>query len=131
MTDYLAKPLARRRSRTACAEASVDAASVLARVRRTQEEVRAGEVKIVQEAIEWARLHEVDEASDDAATWGDTPVPLAGEGAPRIAEFSIPEFAAAVGMKTEAGRYFIAHALELAHRLPLLFAQVLSGAVPG
>src|SRR5690349_121861 len=110
MTSYLAEPL-KRRSRTACAEASPEAASVLSRVRRTQDEVRAGEVRILQEAVEWARLHAVDEGSNDAATWEDTPVPLAGEGAPRVSEYCLAEFAAAVGMKTTAGRCFIAHAL--------------------
>ncbi|MFL6022248.1 MAG: hypothetical protein ACJ72O_02825, partial [Marmoricola sp.] len=114
---YLEKPLPRRNGpRNRCAEASPDAAKVLAVVRRTQDAVRAGEVEILVQAVEWARLHEVDGGADNAATWGNSPVPLAGEGAPQIAEFSIPEFAAAVGMRTEAGRFYIAHALELAHR---------------
>jgi hypothetical protein len=37
--------------------------------------------------------------------FGDTPIPLAGPGAPLIAEFSVAEFGAAVGMTTEAGKY--------------------------
>jgi hypothetical protein len=107
----------------------LEAAAVLASVRRTQDAVRAGEAEILKQAVEWARIHEVEDGADEAATWGNTPVPLAGEGAPQVAEFSVPEFAAAVGMKTEAGRFFIAHALELAHRLPHLYARVLVGAV--
>jgi len=119
-TTYLAKPV----------EASLEAANVLATVRRTQDEVRAGEVKILQKAVEWARLHDVtDPDSYEVATWGNTPLPLAGEGAPLVSEYCLAEFAAAVGMKTEAGRYFIAHALELAHRLPQIYAEVLDGAV--
>ena len=128
---YLARPLERpKRNRNRCAEASPEAASVLALVRRTQEEVRAGEVQVLVQAVEWARLHEVAPDSEDAATWEEAPVLLAGEGAPAVAEFCLAEFAAAVGMKTQAGRFFIAHALELAHRLPQTYAQVLAGAVP-
>ncbi|MFL6107365.1 MAG: HNH endonuclease signature motif containing protein [Marmoricola sp.] len=129
--SYLSQPLARRtRRRNRCAEANPEAGAVLASVRRTQDEVRSGEAQVLAQAVEWARLHEVDVDSSDAATWDGAPVPLAGDGAPAIAEFSIPEFTAALGMKPQAGRFFIAHALELAHRLPLTYAQVLAGVVP-
>ncbi|MFL6160213.1 MAG: HNH endonuclease signature motif containing protein [Marmoricola sp.] len=131
MVDYLAKPRVRRtRDRSRCADASLEAANVLAVVRRTQDEVRAGEAAILAQAVAWAGLHEVAPGEGGEATWEGTPVPLAGDGAPAIAEFSIPEFTAALGMKPQAGRFFIAHALELAHRLPLTYAQVLAGVVP-
>ena len=104
---------------------------MLAAVRRTQDQVRAGEAQILEQAVAWAALHEVtDPDSADVATWGDSPLPLAGVGAPLVSEFCLAEFAAVVGMRPEAGRYFIAHALELAHRLPLLFARVMNGDVP-
>lgn len=110
---------------------SVEAGAVLAKARRVQDEVRAGEAVILEQAVAWAALHEVtDPDSYEVATWGDTPLPLAGEGAPLVNEYCIAEFAAAIGMKTESGRHFLAHAVELAHRLPHLYARVLVGAVP-
>ena len=38
------------------------------------------------QAVEWARLHEVQEGDGGAATWGDTPLPLAGDGAPLVGD---------------------------------------------
>jgi hypothetical protein len=132
MVDYLGKPPPRRlrRNPNRCAEASPEAASVLAAVRRCQQEARAAEAQTLVQAVAWARLHEVDTESPDAATWENTPVLLAGAGAPAIADFSVAELAAALGMSAAAGRHFVAHALELAHRLPLIYAQVLAGEVP-
>jgi hypothetical protein len=118
-------------NRTAEAPLDPAAAAVLAKARRVQEEVRAGEAVILDEAVTWAALHEVDDPdSSEVATWGDTPVPLAGEGAPLVNEYCIADFAAALGLKTEAGRHLVAHAVELAHRLPHLYARVMVGAVP-
>jgi hypothetical protein len=132
-TSYLAQPPVRRsrRRRQECEQASLEAGNVLAVLRRTQDVVRSGEVEILKQAVEWARLHEVEDPdSFEVATWGETPLPLAGAGAPLVSEYCLAEFAAAVGLRSEAGRYFIAHALELAHRLPYLYARVLVGAVP-
>ena len=56
-----------------------------------------------------------------AGGFGDTAVPIAGPGAPLVAEFSVAEFAAAVGMTTEAGRYYLGQAMELRYRLPRLW----------
>ncbi len=80
--------------------------------------------------MQWAVIHPA-ETLDDAETFrlrgGGTGVPLAGPGAPLVAEFSVAEFAAAVGIGTEAGKYYLGHALELRYRLPKLWARVVSG----
>ena len=62
-------------------------------------------------------MHSVD-SIEDAATisegrYGDTGMPVAGEGAPLVAEFAITEFAAAIGVSTDAGKRYVGHALEL------------------
>ena len=67
---------------------------------------------------QWAAMHSTD-SIDDAATiaadrYGDTGMPVAGEGAPLVAEFAITEFAAAIGVSTDAGKRYVGHALELA-----------------
>ena len=76
-------------------------------------------------------MHSVD-SIEDAATisegrYGDTGMPVAGEGAPLVAEFAITEFAAAIGVSTDAGRRYVGHALELCHRLPRVWRRVVKG----
>jgi hypothetical protein len=46
----------------------------------------------------------------------ETGLPLAGPGAPLVAEFCIAEFALALGVSTDSGRALIADALELKFR---------------
>ncbi len=100
-----------------------------ARGRRAAVADRA-EADLLQAAVQWAVIHPA-ETLDDAETFrlrgGGTGVPLAGPGAPLVAEFSVAEFAAAVGIGTEAGKYYLGHALELRYRLPKLWARVVSG----
>ncbi|HEY3529566.1 MAG TPA: DUF222 domain-containing protein [Nocardioides sp.] len=56
---------------------------------------------------------------------------MAGDGAPTVAEFAVPEFAAALGLSPEAGKHYLGEALELAYRLPRLWARVRAGRLPG
>ena len=70
----------------------------------------------------WAITHPA-ESIEEAETihlrsFGDTAIPVAGPGAPLVAEFSIAEYAAAIGLPTEAGKRYVGHALELRYRLP-------------
>jgi hypothetical protein len=44
-----------------------------------------------------------------------------------VEEFAAAEFAAALGMGPEAGKRYVGHAVELAHRLPRLWALVMVG----
>ena len=89
------------------------------------------EANLLQAAVTWAAMHSTD-SIEDAATicegrYGDTGMPVAGEGAPLVAEFAITEFAAAIGVSTDAGRRYVGHALELAHRLPRVWRRVVKG----
>lgn len=102
------------------------ASSILASARRHRAEADDAERALLEDAIAWAAAHEVA-ADGSAATWGDTPVPIAGEGAPHISEFCIAEFAAALRISTDSGRILLAEAVELAHRLPRVIGQVRAG----
>jgi hypothetical protein len=104
----------------------IDSSAVLAAARRHRAEADAAEVRVLADALEWAELHIVSTV-DESATWGDSPIPLAGAGAPLVSEFCVMEFAAALGLSTDAGRSLIAHALEIAYRLPLVWARVQAG----
>jgi hypothetical protein len=82
-------------------------------------------------AVAWADQHPV-ESIIEAATWiagggAETGIPLAGEGAPLVAEFCVAEFALAIGRSTDSGRCLLAHAVETRYRLPKAWASILSG----
>ncbi len=92
------------------------------------------EAELLEAAAAWADLHSVDSIVEAATysvrTFGDTAIPVAGPGAPLVAEFAVAEFAAGLRLPTEAGKRLIGEALELRHRLPRLWHRVLSGDLP-
>ena len=89
------------------------------------------EAQLLQAALAWAEQHPAESIWDAEVLPGaDVPIAIAGEGAPLVAEFCVAEFAAAVGMTTEAGRGFVAAALELRYRLPRTWQQLLNLRVP-
>ncbi|GAB2884646.1 HNH endonuclease [Nocardioides pacificus] len=106
------------------------AAAVLevARVRRAMAD--RAEAEQLQAAVDWAAMHSVDSLADAALVhdgYGDRGLPIAGEGAPLVAEFAITEFALAVGMSTDAGNRYVGQAVELRYRLPKVWKRVCAG----
>ena len=89
------------------------------------------EAELLEVAVEWAAMHSTDSLADSAMTWdagfGQSDIPVAGPGAPLVAEFCVPEFAAAVGLSSDAGGSFLGEALELRHRLPRVWRRVVRG----
>ncbi|RYC02025.1 HNH endonuclease signature motif containing protein [Nocardioides ganghwensis] len=84
-------------------------------------------------AARWADLHP-PESIHDAASFTvpgcEHEEPIAGEGAPLVAEFCVAELGTVLGISPTAAKKLIGHALELRHRLPRLWEQVHSGRVP-
>ena len=109
------------------------ASAVLGFARDRRAVADRAEADVLFAAVTWAEQHP-PESIDEAATWvcggGDTGLPLAGPGAPLVAEFCIAEFAAALGRSTDSGRALIADAVELKYRLPRLQARIGSGELP-
>ncbi|MET3963876.1 hypothetical protein ABIE44_003810 [Marmoricola sp. OAE513] len=99
---------------------------VLAAARAAQADVHAAEARKLAAAVQWARLHEVTD-TEESATWGDSPVSISGPGAPLLAKGCIAEFAAVIGTTTNGGRAYLADAIELAHRLPAVYAEIQAG----
>jgi hypothetical protein len=119
---------------TAAATVPDTASGVLAFARGRRVAADRAEADLLRAAVQWAVLHPAV-TLDDAETFrlrggGETGIPLAGPGAPLVAEFAVAEFAAAVGMGPESGKYYVGHALELCYRLPGLWAQVMAGELP-
>ncbi len=110
---------------------SASAVLAFARDRRTMAD--RAEAELLEAAVSWAVMHPAESIIDAATfieSFGQTAVPVAGAGAPLVAEFSIPEFAAAVGMPTEVGKAYLGEAVELRYRLLRLWARVVAGELP-
>jgi hypothetical protein len=109
------------------------AAQVLSAIRErkaTEEQAAADQLVL---AAAWADLHP-PESIHDAAAFAvpgcEHEEPIAGEGAPLVAEFCVAELGGVLGISSTAAKKLIGHALELRHRLPRLWGQVHAGAVP-
>ncbi|CUR57031.1 putative HNH endonuclease [metagenome] len=118
------------------AEAVADdlsASALLASIRaRKADEDRAAADQLVL-AARWADLHppeSIHHAASFTVPGCEHEEPIAGQGAPLVAEFCVAELGAVLGMSTTSAKKLIGQALELRHRLPRLWAQVQSGAVP-
>ncbi len=106
-------------------------AAVLAAARAQRAAADRAEADLLELAVAWAIMHPA-ESLEVAETvhvrgFGDTGMPVAGPGAPLVAEFAVAEFAAAIGLPTEAGKRYVGHAVELRYRLPRLWARVVNG----
>jgi hypothetical protein len=103
--------------------------AVLASARAAKQAEAAAATQVMLDAVEWAAMHEP--VPGDEAAWfvaGEF-LPIAGEGAPLVAEFAVAEFAAAIGLTTDAGKMLVGRAVEIAHRLPKLWKLLKAGRV--
>ncbi|MQW75245.1 HNH endonuclease [Nocardioides sp. dk4132] len=108
-------------------------AAVLAFAQRRRAAAQRAEIDVLEAALVWAAMHpeeSVAEAPTTGLVFGELAVPLAGEGAPLVAEFAPMEFGAAIGMSTDSARSLVGDALELAHRLKRTWKLVRAGKVP-
>lgn len=95
-------------------------------------EQRRTECRILQAALQHAVLNDASSVDPVAARLPgrERAVRLGGVGTPRVAEFAAASFGARLGVSTYAGRALLADALDLAHRLPRLWARVGALEVP-
>ncbi|QCX26697.1 HNH endonuclease signature motif containing protein [Nocardioides jishulii] len=94
--------------------------------------VRRAEADTLLIAYEWAVAHPAKADGSDAAAFHSQfgIEAISGEGTPEVDEYAVPELGGALGLSTDAAKKLIGHALELAHRLPRLWARVTAGEVP-
>jgi hypothetical protein len=106
---------------------------VIEGVRAAQADEHQAAVRRIQLVVDWARLHPCP-VNEWPAHWGDPRLdehvmPLAGVGAPLVAEWAPADLAAALNITLDAARLLVADALELVYRLPRLWALVVAGLV--
>ncbi|HSE07649.1 MAG TPA: DUF222 domain-containing protein [Nocardioidaceae bacterium] len=107
-------------------------ASVVTAAIEVRRAADAAEARLLALAAHWADLHPVvgQDSTDRVAVVGmEKLMPLAGEGTPKVAEFAPAELGAALGMSTAAAQKLVGDALELRHRLPLLWSRIHDGDV--
>jgi hypothetical protein len=110
-----------------------DPVAVLTALRSARTTADAAEATQLRLAVTWATMHPPE--SLDPASWSGTPggeraKRLAGEGTPEVGEFCLADLAATLGLPHDSGRAYLTAALELAYRLPRLYAAVLDGRLP-
>jgi hypothetical protein len=71
---------------------TLDTAAVRAAACRDRVEADAAESRLLQRDAEWADRHRVTDPDEQIATYGDTPVSLAGAGAPHVSHFVLDPF---------------------------------------
>ncbi|MGH3444346.1 MAG: hypothetical protein ACRDPB_03115 [Nocardioidaceae bacterium] len=116
---------------------TLDRAAALVEAAGCRAAADAAEARLLAVAAHWADLHPVLEGGEpDGYATGtlvngvEELVPLAGEGTPLVAEFAAAEFAATLGMSSDAGRKMLGESLELRHRLPKTWRRIMSGDLP-
>jgi hypothetical protein len=88
------------------------------------------EVGVIETAAQWAALHGVVDNPTGASLPGmERLVRLGGDGTPKVAEFAPAELGAELGISPYAAQVLVADALDLRHRLPLLWGRVQAGEV--
>ncbi len=113
------------------------AEEVLAHAREQRAISLTAEAEILRCAVTWAEQHP-PESIHESATWMvsgtlggvDTGIPIAGPGAPLVAEFCLAEFAVNLGLSTDAGRRLVGDSVELKYRLCRLWDRVMGGSLP-
>jgi hypothetical protein len=118
------------------APTETDTARVLDRAASALVRRAEADVALLTAAAEWGELHPVP-AGEAYAGWadrdrdlhGEETIPLAGAGAPLVAEFAPMELAAVLGWSTRAAKMLMGDSLEIKHRLPRLWRLVELGMV--
>lgn len=129
---------------TTALDPATSTAAVLDRAVAAVQARRRVELEVLEAALAWAHAHVVTDVGESAgwrsdtiqtpgsaaALFGERPLPIAGAGAPLVAEFAVMELAAVLDQSHEATLALLGDVLDLAHRLPRLWALVRGLRVP-
>lgn len=107
---------------------------LLGQARAARQCADASEAEILVVAVEWA-VANPPLLGRDATAWyaastsGEHKQELSAEGVPDVDRGAVGELGLALGVSTQAAAALVAEALELAYRLPTLWARVVAGEV--
>jgi hypothetical protein len=108
----------------------LDAAATLAAAEANEHTLITAETRRLQIAGHWADLHPGDAVAESRLPGTEHPVRLGGVGTPTVADFAPAELGCVLGISDGAARRLIGDALDLRHRLRLIWAAAEAGRVP-
>ena len=108
----------------------LDAAGTLAAAEANEHTLITAETRRLQIAAHWADLHPGDSVVESRLPGRQHPVRLGGEGTPTVADFAPAELGCVLRISDGSAARLIADALDLRHRLRLIWAAALTGQVP-
>ena len=110
--------------------AELDAAGTLAAAEANEDALITAETRRLQIAAHWADLHPGEAVVESRLPGTEHPVRLGGAGTPTVGDFAAAELGCALRMSDGAAARLIGDALDLRHRLPLVWAAAQAGQVP-
>ena len=108
----------------------LDAAGTLAAAEANEHTLITAETRRLQIAAHWADLHPGEAVPVSRLPGTEHPVRLGGEATPTIGDFAAAELGCALRISDGSAARLIADALDLRHRLRLIWAAALAGQVP-
>jgi hypothetical protein len=108
----------------------LDAAGTLAAAEANEHTLITAETRRLQIAAHWADLHPGDGVLESRLSGTEHPVRLGGDGTPTVGDFASAELGCVLRMSDGSAARLIADALDLRHRLPLIWAAAQAGQVP-
>ena len=108
----------------------LDAAGTLAAAEANEHALITAETRRLQIAAHWADLHPGDSVAESRLPGTERPVQLGGEGTPTVGDFAPAELGCVLRISDGSASRLIADALDLRHRLRLIWAAALAGQVP-
>lgn len=108
----------------------LDAAGTLAAAEANEHALITAEVRRVHIAAHWADLHSGDAVMNSRVGGTERAVRLGGNGTPTVADFASAELGCVLRISDGSASRLIADALDLRHRLHLIWAAAQYGQVP-
>ena len=108
----------------------LDAAGTLAAAEANEHALIAAEIRRLQIAAHWADLHPGEGVAASGLPGIEHPVRLGGEGTPTIGDFAAAELGCVLRISDGSAARLIGDALDLRHRLRLIWAAAQAGQAP-
>ena len=108
----------------------LDAAATLTAAEANEHALITAETRRLQIAAHWADLHPGDGVTRGRLPGTQHPIRFGGEGTPTVADFAPAELGCVLRMSDGSAARLIGDALDLRHRLKLIWAAALAGQVP-
>jgi Domain of unknown function (DUF222) len=108
----------------------LDAAGTLAAAEANEHTLITAEIRKLELAAHWGDLHPGDAVTQSRLPGTERPVRLGGEGTPTVGDFAPAELGCVLRMSDGSASRLIADALDLRHRLKLIWKAALAGQLP-